>query len=82
MSPRADLHDRGEPARADGIRPPGPLEVCAQIAVEHAAGTIAAIEQQRAGGLTARLEDHGKALSDLAADIGRKPPPGSEEDER
>ena len=72
MSPRPDLRYRGEPADADGIRPPTPLEVCQQIAVEHAANTIAAIETERAVRLADRLDDYGSRLSALAEPEGAR----------
>ena len=50
------------------MRAPTPLEVCKQIAAEHAAGTLAAIEQERAAKLAAQLADYGQTLSELAAE--------------
>lgn len=53
------------------MRPPTPSEVCAQIATEQAANTIAAIHQERAAQLAAELENYGEALSKLEEVIGR-----------
>ena len=50
------------------MRAPTPLEVCKQITAEHAAGALAAIEQQRAAGLAPQLADYGQMLSELAAE--------------
>lgn len=50
------------------MRPPPPLEACMQIASEHAAGTLAALEDQRAARLAVGLAEYGKALSDLAGE--------------
>jgi hypothetical protein len=61
------------------VRPPTPIEVCAQIATEHAAHTLAAIEEQRAAKLVARLEDYGQALNDLAGANGGHTAASSEE---
>jgi hypothetical protein len=70
MTPRPDLPYRSEPAGADGIRPPGPLEICQQIAVGYAANTIAAIETERAVRLADRLHAYGSRLLALAVPEG------------
>ena len=48
------------------MRPQTPLEVCTQIAHEHAANTISAIAEQRAARLVARLQAHANTLIELA----------------
>ena len=53
------------------MRPPTPSEVCAQIATEHAANTIAAIHEERVAQLATELENYGEALSKLDEMIGR-----------
>jgi hypothetical protein len=50
------------------VRAPTPLEVCKQIAAEHAAGTLAALEKERAAKLAARLADYGQKLGELTAE--------------
>ena len=50
------------------MRAPTPLEVCKQIAAEHAAGTLAAIEKERAAKLAAQLADYRQALGELTAE--------------
>ena len=52
------------------MRAQTPLEVCKQIAREHAANTSAAIDEQRAARLAGQLEDYGKTLTQLAAANG------------
>ena len=47
------------------MRAPTPLEVCKQIAAEHAAGTLAALEKERAAKLAAQLADYGQTLGEL-----------------
>ena len=48
------------------MRPQTPLEVCTQIAIEHAADTISAIAEQRTARLAARLQAHANTLIELA----------------
>ena len=50
------------------MRAPTPLEVCKQIAAEHAAGTLAALERERAAKLAAQLADYGQTLGELTAE--------------
>jgi hypothetical protein len=50
------------------VRAPTPLEVCKQIAAEHAAGTLAALEKERAAKLAPQLADHGQTLGELTAE--------------
>ena len=63
------------------MRAPTPIEVCKQIAAEHAAGTLAAIAQERAAKLTDPLAEYAQTLSELAAANGERdqteaaPPP-------
>ena len=45
--------------------------MCAQIATEHAANTIAAIHEERVAQLATELENYGEALSKLDEMIGR-----------
>ena len=52
---------------------PTPLEVCAQIAAEHAANTKAAIEAKRAAQVADKLEGYGEALTELAGELERDP---------
>ena len=62
------------------MRPPTPSEVCAQIATEHAANTIAAIHEERAARLAVELENYSKALSELADELERDRAFASEEE--
>lgn len=48
------------------MRPQTPLEVCTQIAREHASNTISAIAEQRTARLAARLQAHANTLIELA----------------
>ena len=54
------------------MRAPTPIEVCKQIAAEHAAGTLAAIAQERAAKLTDPLAEYAQTLSELAAANGER----------
>ena len=58
-----------------GMRPPTPLEACMQIAGEHAANTLAAIEEQRAARLVGRLEEDGQAVTEFADEDGEAKTP-------
>jgi hypothetical protein len=60
------------------MRAPTPSEACGQIAAEHAAGTIAAIHEQRAATLAERLHGYADAL----AEPGERSPQAGEEGER
>ena len=51
-----------------------------QIASEHAAGTLAAIDKTPAAKLAERLEHHGETLSELAAELAGDRVSDSEED--
>jgi hypothetical protein len=42
-----------------------PIEACLRIATEHAAGTLAAIDEERAAGLAGELQDYGGKLVEL-----------------
>ena len=53
------------------MTPPSPLEVCVQISREHATNTIGALHAERAARLGDALESHGRALSELADELGR-----------
>jgi hypothetical protein len=48
------------------MRPQTPLEVCTQIAREHAANTISASVEQRTARLAASLQAHADTLIELA----------------
>jgi hypothetical protein len=48
------------------MRPQTPLELCTQIARDHAANTISAIAEQRTATLAARLQTHANTLIELA----------------
>ena len=50
------------------MRAPTPLEVCKQIAAEHAAGTLAALENELEAKLAAQLADYGQMLGELTAE--------------
>ena len=54
------------------MRVPTPLEVCKQIATEHAAGTLGAIAKERAAKLTDPLAHYAQKLSELAAANGER----------
>ena len=54
------------------MRAQTPLEVCKQIAAEHAAGTLAAIAEERTAKLTDPLAHYAQTLSDLAAANGER----------
>lgn len=59
-------------------RPQTPLEICTQIASEHAANTISAINQRRTARLAAKLEAYANTLIELADANGQAklPPQG------
>jgi hypothetical protein len=57
-----------------------PLDVCAQIARGHAAGTLAAIDKPPAAKLAERLEHYGETLSEVAAELAGDRVPDSDED--
>ena len=59
------------------MRTQTPLEACMQIASEHAAGTLAAIDKTQ---LAERLEHYGETLSELAAELAGDRVSDSEED--
>jgi hypothetical protein len=63
------------------VRAQTPVEACIRIAAEHAACTLAAIEEERASRLAARLGVHGRALVELAT-AGGEPGTASSEEER
>jgi len=48
-----------------------PSEVCAEIAAEHAADTIAAIHAGRVARLAAELQNYGEALIKLTDELAR-----------
>lgn len=62
------------------MKPAAPLEACMQIASEHAAGTLAAIDKTPAAKLAERLEHYGETLSELAAELAGDRVSDSEED--
>ena len=49
------------------MRAPTPIEVCKQIAAEHAAGTLAAFERERAAKLTDPLAEYAQTLGEPTA---------------
>jgi hypothetical protein len=64
------------------MKPLTPFEAWIQIASEHAANNLAAIEEQRAARLVGRLEEYGHAVTEFADEDGEAKTPQARRENR